>query len=146
MAKRVRDYKAEYARRNALAKERGFKGYSDYRRKSEKGIVPFIQPKRVRRVRVSQRAQDRRDLARAWSENFARSEVLAYRPELAEAAGLTVDQYTDAYLDAVMGQKEQRLAGPHRLKHNEALEHYLVDIVKWDKADEYETRYGIRNK
>lgn len=52
MARRKRDYRAEEARRNELARQRGFATRAQQRGKIERGEIRAIQPKRVRAAKT----------------------------------------------------------------------------------------------
>src|SRR5690606_12365771 len=129
MAERKRDYKAEYARRKELARKRGYETYGKQRGKIERGEIPALAPKRIKRVKTKQaqsrwfdfldgadpkpRSSDafeeakklipkRDDAGRAseWSAAFARYPIARYRPADAKRLGISKEEYTRAYLAA----------------------------------------------
>lgn len=170
---RQRDYKAEYAKRNALAQSRGFKNYADYRKQYETGKAPAVQPKRIRKEstrkaqknflqrtkEVLQRGWENfsydqiienirayeTDESRAvdWSAAWAQSSVAKYAPEEAQGLGLTKAGYTRAYVAAFIDGDH-----PGNTMRNpadsDALRYWLVNIQKYFEADEYESRYGAK--
>lgn len=165
MAKRVRDHKAENARRNELARLRGETNRYQLRRKIETGLRAPIDPKRVRSPKTiaaqkrmltsAPRGKGREyyapgvfvpkisdeDRAADWSAMFARSDAAVYKPEEARSLGMTRKEYRAAYLRAfVLGDTRYdavRHAGgsPH-------LYYWFVTMHHYFSADEYESRYG----
>lgn len=161
---RKRDYKAEEARRNALARERGYTSRASLRRAIETGKASPIAPERVRSPRTIA-AQERRlaattagrdaesaflratgsisprDRAEDWSGIFARSKSAEYAPENAKDLGVTRAEYTRAYLDAfVMG--DTRYTAVRHKGGSPALFYWFVTLNGYMSADEYESRYG----
>lgn len=151
MARKARDYKAEYARRNALAKERGFNGYSQYRRKYERGEVRAVAPHRIRSKRTAEAQQNvidyetelgkisREQQCRDWSNYAAKTWMAKFRPHEAKRRGLTRAQYIDAYYNAFVG--EGAYAKSRYRGGNEALRYWFVDVLQCFSADEYDARY-----
>lgn len=151
---RKRDYKAEYQRRQSLAKARGFRSYGQQRRAIEKGTVAAIAPSRIRTKRTAD-AQFRRvmnlpkgwtvrgarmDMARGWSNAYARSDLLTFDEKRAQ----TDDVYLDAYIKALVFAPSNVKGNKHhrRLTPSPDLEEFLVNVLGIYQADEYETRYG----
>lgn len=177
MARKARDYKAEYARRNALAKERGFKGYADQRKQMETGQVKFLQQNRLsnRRsiaankswiAREAKRAQQTindffRDaekpaevtyesairnleltaMAIDWSNLHAATDIAEYHPERAADLGVTVDEYTQAYLEAFAGFGGETYYEVRRRGGSDALRYWFVELNDYYEAAEYDDRY-----
>lgn len=167
MAKRVRDYKAEEARRNALARERGFTSRAQQRNRIETGKFPALQPKRVRSVKTK-RAQSRylshapivdddnvvpkwgvkgvtlpvisKDQAcRDWSTLYARSEMAEYRPERAKTLRVTEKEYRDAYFNA-WASGDYYATRYHG--GSDSLRYWFVELNDYYQAEEYDDRYG----
>ena len=167
-AKRVRDHKAEQARRNELARQRGYTSRAQQRRAIETGKAKPLAPKAVRspktiaaqkrRIAAATQGQEhkakesdvlfntsRPDAERAqdWSDLFARSNMAKYDPDN-RPKGVSREAYTKAYMAAFV-------EGPDRYKlvrhsgGSDALRAWFVDMNGWFQADEYETRYGDQN-
>lgn len=147
-----RDYKAEYAKRNALAKSRGFKSYGQQRRAIEKGTVRAIAPGRVRSKRTldAQQAFSFREIipgfdlqetriesAQRWSDRNARSNLIKFDAKRARKD----KEYLDRYMVALVLSPE-RTEHYRRLTPSPALKSFLVDFMHIIQANEYETRYG----
>ena len=163
--KRVRDHKAEYARRNALAKTRGYGNRYEQRRKIETGVIAPIRPKQVKsrttkaaqRLRIAvekQAAKEKKDFrglaprrtraerAEEWSLLMAKTPDAEYNPDDAKELGVTRTAYTNAYLAAfVLGPEHY-----HLVRHNggsDALKTWFVDITHTYTSGEYDARYSI---
>lgn len=89
MAKK-RDYKAEYARRQQLARERGHESYGKQRGKIERGEIASLAPKRLRSKRT------RRNQVKwyARSLDIATEETRGAAPEFMELYGKHVATLT----------------------------------------------------
>jgi hypothetical protein len=156
MAGKVRDYKAEYARRTALAKARGRRSYGAERYAIEHGWIKPVAPHRIKhntaayqerrlaarkpfgglaKISRAQRAQD-------WSDIFSRSESGEYHPENAKELGVTKAAYTTAYLNAwVLGDDRYK-----NVRHNGGsvpLHDWFVDLNDYMSEDDYDDKYGI---
>lgn len=166
MAKRVRDYKAEEARRNALAKARGFETRAKQRRAIETGKTAAIRPTSLRspktiaaqkfRLGFETKGIERKETilptfgnrfspsqrAEDWSDIYARSSAAQYTPD-ERPSGMSKEEYTDAYLAAFV-RGEERYVTVRRSGGSEALRHWFVDVVGYMTADEYESRYGAK--
>lgn len=127
---RSRDYKAEYAARNARARELGFSSYGQQRRAQERQefrtSIGAAFP-RWAQAGFSSEAEYRstREKAREWGSAHSEKATSAYVP------GMTAEQlaaYDKAFLQ--YGQK-------HRQKMD-ALYHYLVDEMEYYTAEEFE--------
>jgi len=162
MARKQRDYRAEEARRNELARQRGFTSRAAQRRAIERGKAPAIQPHRIRseRTRKAQAALQSaikplnvrkydyagihisgEQRATDWSTIFAGSDIAQYHPERARSLGVTKKQYTDAYLRAfVLG--DERYAQSRYYGGSDPLYYWFVTLNGYYSADEYESRYG----
>lgn len=81
--------------------------------------------------RDAQRAKD-------WSDQFARSAVLAYGPSEAADHGMTEAQYTDLYLTAFVRPGGQDA-------DEEARRVWFLDIKSPVRAAEHDRGYGDRN-
>lgn len=110
MAKRIRDYKAEEARRNELARERGFTT-----RAAERGARERADWEKVgygsHREYVQARAQ-----AREWSEKHSQKPVSKFRPSF-------TPQQTRNYVDAFRVRPQEK----HR-SYIQKLAEYLHEI------------------
>lgn len=166
MARRARDYKAEEARRNALAKERGFTSRGQQRRRIETGKAPAIQPYRLRKPQTIEAQKFRlgsatkgveskgsnlpvfgsrrgdRERAEDWSDIYARSVAAQYLPD-ERPQGMSKAAYTDAYMAAFVTGSE-RYVEVRRSGGSDALRHWFVDVIEYMTADEYESRYGAK--
>lgn len=167
MAKRQRDYAAEQRRRNELARQRGFTSRAQQRRKIEKGEIPALVPLSRLRSKRTIEAQKfllgaetrgierkgstlpvfgtrRSDAERAqdWSDIYARSQVAQYDPDN-RPKGMTKAAYTRAYLAAFVTGDERYVKVRHA-GGSDALRHWFVDVMEYMQADEYETRYGVK--
>lgn len=158
MTAKRRDYKAEYRRRNELAKARGFAGYAQQRRAIESGKARAIAPWRIRTKRTAEaqnaflaelkeqgtydsylRAVPIEQQCRDWSSGTAKTPALKYTPQFARRYGLTKAEYTQAYYDAfVNGPESYRNV---RRGGSPALRYWLVDVIKLYTAAEYDKRY-----
>lgn len=152
MAKK-RDYKAEYARRNALAKKRGFSSYSQQRRAIERGKIPAIQPHRVRSKKTLDAQEKsfgilgrktvkdfRIEAGVAWSERNARSNRLKFDPVRAKKD----DAYLSAYLGATVMQTGKSGEDDSTLVPSPDLRILLVNVLGLMTDNEYDSRYGDR--
>jgi len=167
-AKRVRNYRQEQERRNALARERGYTSRGQQRRAIETGKAKPIAPKLVRspktiaaqkaRIKAETQGQEhkhktsdilfsanRPDAERAqdWSDLFSRSSMGQYNPD-ERPDGVSKKAYTDAYVAAFVDGAERYKYVRHS-GGSPALRRWLVDINGFMTADEYETRYGSQN-
>lgn len=157
MPKKARDYKAEYARRQSLAKERGYKSYGQQRRLIEKGIAPAIQPTRLRSARTIRNQEEsgagflfratgfrtindyRIDAAQRWSDMRSRRDVTKFDADRARRD----PEYLDAYSQALVSDAgNPDVKFQTRLSYNDYTKHYLVDVMHAMTEDEYEARYG----
>lgn len=164
MAKRQRDYRAEEARRNARARERGYSSRGQQRRAIERGKIAPLAPKLVRSPRTiaAQREREKRerrettswykagftserkyrsakDASIDWSALHAGTHIAEYDPD--NAPGWTKAAYTKAYYDAFVSGPE-RYKAVRRSGGSAALYHYFVVVTEYYSPDEYETRYG----
>lgn len=150
MAKK-RDYRAEYARRNALAKERGFSSYSQQRRAIETGKTRAIQPNRLRSKKTieaqlaltpvfgGKSVKDWRiESAVGWSERNARTNRMKFDPVRAR----NDDAYLDAYTKVTVLQIAPKGEDESTLVAGDDLRHLLVDILNIMDDKEYDSRYG----
>lgn len=166
MARKARDYKAEEARRNALARQRGFTSRGQQRRAIETGKAPAIAPRRLRkpttieaqkfRLGVDTGGIERKatelpafgdrvspeDRAQDWSDIYARSSAAQYNPD-DRPKGMSKRAYTNAYLAAFV-RGDERYVNVRHAGGSEALRHWFVDIAGYMTADEYESRYGAQ--
>lgn len=163
MASRKRDYKAEYARRQALAKERGFKSYGEQRRKIERGETRAIAPSRLRSrktienqnknwsIFAEQPARNpvqeffdsfsvrdaRIDMASRWSDFYSRSEATKFDPERARRD----ERYLTVYMQAfVLADHSDR--NVHDFDGSDWQREWFVDQIEYFEAEEYDNRYG----
>ncbi|HEY6018786.1 MAG TPA: hypothetical protein VIY48_02520 [Candidatus Paceibacterota bacterium] len=149
MARKPRDYKAEYARRNRLAEERGFRNYAQQRSLIEKGIAPAINPFRLRK-RSTIEAQEigpgflgktiheyRVENAERWSEVYRRSDMTKFDEERAMRDPAYLDTYTQAFMVTEAGIESHY----RRLEPSQALHDYLVGEGHMTE-EEYQNRYG----
>lgn len=164
----ARDYKAEYARRQQLARERGYGSYGRQRGKIQRGEIRALAPNRIRSERTRQAQREFLERAREvaegekgfdqlveeftsvltdeqraaqWSAGFARSEIAQYKPEEAESLGISRDEYTQAYLDAFV-EGPSRYADVRYDGGSDALEFWFVELHEYFEVDEYDKRYG----
>lgn len=154
-----RDYKAEYARRDFLAKARGFDTYAAQRRAIEKGEVPALAPSRIRSKRtadaqqvwasrprslweLAQTAEGRKEInidrAIRWSRMNARSDVLRFDPERAK----TDDRYLTVYINAFVAPTEGHPELAHHFEGTDWQEEYFVEIMEYYEAEEFDEKYG----
>lgn len=157
MARKQRDYKAEYARRQALARERGFKSYAQQRREIEKGDYPALAPTRLRKASTIRNQEEkgtgflgrtlanlkdhRIEAAQRWSDMRARTKSMEFDAKRARRDPEYLNAYTAAtVLD--MAHPDTKMQA--KLSANEHSKHLLVDVLGLMTADEYETRYGQR--
>ena len=90
MARKPRDYKAEEARRNFLAQQRGFTTRAQQRGKIERGEIAAIQPKRVRSPKV-----------KAAQAKFISGPLNVVRKD--------APSYEEAYAQLVSGKSKEQL-------------------------------------
>lgn len=155
---RKRNYKAEYQRRQTLAKARGFKGYAAQRRAIETGKAAPIQASRVRSRRtldaqfkagrgifslnMTQAQQDqlalktRMDMAQGWSNTRSHSPGTKFDRARAERDPGYLDAYTQSVVFDSFSDPTQ-----HRFSRSEAMRHYLVDVAKIMTQEEYDDAY-----
>ena len=150
MAKRKRDYAAEYQRRQALAKSRGFASYGKQRRAIERGKIRAIAPTRVRK-RSTIEAQEklgglfgaaldvtkyRIDAAEAWQQHYshARSTSLD-RTRYGERG------YLDTYNAAFLLNTKDRAKGFHSLSGTPEQHRWFVEYGGMTE-EEWQERYG----
>lgn len=151
---RKRDYRAEYARRVALAKQRGFKNYYDQRRKIEKGETRAIQPSRLRRrsvIEVQTKAFDifgtqwadsidiretRIDMAQKWSDWYSRHWSTKFDAERARQDPKYLDVYMQAFVLVVTDGPKS-----HHFGWDEYQREWFVDYMKYYEAEEYDDHY-----
>lgn len=152
MPKKQRNYKAEYARRVALAQDRGFRNYADQRRKIETGRAQAIAPARIRTKRTLDAQQSwqalpwerkvnqkeiRIQMAQEWSRVYSRTKVIRFDAQLARRD----DEYLQSYMRTfVLGDHEDQ--NINHFSDSFDLKHYLVDVMEYMTEDEYERRYG----
>lgn len=148
--KRVRDYKAEYARRQALARERGHRSYGEQRRKIERGEIPPIQPSRIRgKTRAAwfaalmdspQRADQhlfvRREII-ADCEEWSRLHAMSDRAKFRRKRALKDQDYLMTYYRAFIMNTTSDFA---HLKDNQDLKKWFMQF-KGMSEDEYRKRY-----
>lgn len=161
MARKQRDYAAEYARRQALARERGYKSYGEQRRKIERGEILALAPKRVKSAKTRARqavlqssltyeqakaayvktGQGKRKRAEEWSRYYSNSYASEYAPKN-RPKGMTIDRYTDLYLRTwVEGPETYTVV--HNVGGSEDLRYWLVEVAEYYSAEEYDKRYEI---
>ena len=159
---RKRDYKAEYARRQQLARARGFSGYSEKRRKIERGLTPAINPKRLRSgktifaqqkfakesqyetiTRLMSTGQETSYLREmkiqdsiAWYETYGRNIALEFDENKARKS----DKYLDSYYWGFVAEYGDAWSS-HRLHHTDAMETWMVEEAEIYDQDEYDERY-----
>lgn len=155
MARKQRDYKAEYQRRNAKARERGFRSYGAYRNAVETGKVQSVQPSRIRSARTTaaqsrlnslftgrQSFSEMKSDALDWAAAHAGTPIAEYDPARAlERTGTSEAEYLAAYTAAFVSGPNRYGAVRHR-GGSEELRHYWVDITEWFSAEEYDDKYS----
>jgi hypothetical protein len=154
MARKARDYKAEERRRNELARSRGYSSRGQQRRRIESGKAPAIRPELIRKesTREAQRRYHRENSitvgypskyqrAQDWSDLHAKHWSATYRPE-ERPKGMTISQYTDAYLKAFVTGPERYYEA--RQTGSEALRYWFVDVAEYLSDEDYNDadRYG----
>jgi hypothetical protein len=158
MAGKKRDYKAEYARRVALAKERGFSNYYQQRRKIESGQVPAINPNRLRKRSTieaqekfptrgkaktqaewweSVNIQDARiDMARRWSDWYSRDYTTQFDADRAKHD----ERYLTVYMQAFVLAPHSD-SNVHHLDGDTWQYEWFVDLNGFYDAEEFEDKY-----
>lgn len=148
MARKSRDYKAEYARRKARAqasgKTRDYK--AEYARRNErakaKGFTSASQEKRVKRASKTGRYHPAMAVAARNPEFYGfvpKTVATIYAPENAAKLGISVEEYTRAYYEAF-------LSGPQKYalnrKHGSpAMKRWFVDITGYMSEKDYDAKY-----
>ena len=149
MPAKKRDYRAEYARRKALAQERGFSGYAAQRKAIERGKYPAIAPHRVRTKRTSDAQAKlglfgrnikamRIEAAQVWSDRNARANTMKFDAERAR----TDEDYLSTYLGATVMMTGRTEMDESTLIPSDDLRHLLVDVLEVFDLDEYDQKYG----
>lgn len=159
MPRKKRDYKAEYARRQALARERGFVSYHAQRRKIETGQVPAIAPNRLRKrstIEAQEKfptrglpkdvaewwknfdVQDARiDMAKRWSDWYSRHWSTQFDADRAKHD----ERYLTVYMQAfVLAPHED--GNVHDFDGSSWQYEWFVEIVGYMEADTYDDKYG----
>ncbi len=160
MARKPRDYRAEEARRNALARERGFKSRAQQRHAIETGKAAPLQASRLSSPQTIRAQRDRlaaltdfergiaaikpENRARDWSDIFARSEEGQYRPERAKELGVSREAYTLAYINAFVYGEDRYDAVRHK-GGSDDLYYWFVVLNEYLSAAEYEGKYASNN-
>lgn len=150
--RKARNYKAEYQRRQQLARDRGFRTYGQQRHAIETGRARAIAPARVRTKRTLDAQQKygipawmqkvnplqaRIDIAQAWSDKYSRST----ETEFSELQARKDPDYLRLYLAAFV--YSPKLAPWYkRLTPSEDLRKFFVEYMHIYESDEYESRYG----
>lgn len=115
-AKRQRDYKAEEARRNELARAAGFTSRGQMRRAIE--------------------------MSKDYSQRMSiPGSVSAFEPDKRKE-GMTKEQYIKAYFDMFVNRTTGVKALKGRQTHNAAMKRYLVDAIGYYTSEEYDEKYG----
>lgn len=160
MARRPRDYAAEYARRQALAKQRGFASYGTQRRAIEKGEIPAIEPTRLRK-RSTIEAQEigrgfigvpslkgegltsyegiqafRMEMALRWEETHSRSHYSEFDREKARNDPEYLNEYMAAWVMPSIYKDNTHDVDPSEYLHDYMIDNDLMDEEEWQQ------RYG----
>lgn len=132
MARRSnRDYRAEYAARNARAQALGFESYSQLRRAQERQefsrrIGPAFPSYAKAGFRTQEDYQQSRKEAQQWSKRHSQKESSAY------VKGMNAEQlaaYNQAFINTRFTSHAQRI---------EELRYYLVDVMEYMTDEEFE--------
>lgn len=147
--KRARDYAAEYARRQELARKRGFRSYAAQRRAIETGVAPAISPSRIRTKRTMDAQQnymlknfDVLGYRLEMAKGFSRMKVYDERLKFDEKRAKHDPHYLNLYIESVVTAPYSATMGTRRLVPSDKLRHLLVDVLGITTIDEYEARYG----
>ncbi len=148
MARKPRDYKAEYARRKARMaeqeKQRDYK--SEYRRASERakkqGYTSASQKKRAQKANKLGRFHPAMENAARNPELFGfvpKTNATLYQPENAAKLGMSREEYTRAYYDAfLVGNQRYALNRKHG---SPAMKRWFVDITGYMSEKDYDDKY-----
>ena len=125
---RVRDYKAEYARRKARLAANPEAKRAYYKRQYQRDVERAIrrgQPS-VRADKRSQRLlkSNRWRQAENFSNKFALTEKALFLPDRADRLGLTAEQYLKAYEQAWYDYDDNRRTGTDGLRDWFAINHF----------------------
>ena len=138
-AKRQRNYRAEEARRNELARARGFTSRGQQRRAIDRGVIEPLAPERTFIARAL-RIDSMMDNAYDWSTAHAKHYEAMFRPQDALDHGLSEGEYTRAYSKAFV-EGNQRYGNVRRRGGSPALRRWFVDTIHWYSPAEYEAKY-----
>lgn len=162
--KRNRDYKAEYQRRNELAKARGYKSYGQQRYRIETGDAPAINPRRLRSQRtIDNQVRKQRILSNAgpfndelpWPDWFGEKDLKATRIEFAQDWSDFYSRHWSTEFDAERAEDDEHYLETymntfvhlsylesHHLKRSESHYEWFVNIMHYMEADTYDRRYA----
>jgi hypothetical protein len=155
VARKPRDYKAEYARRNALARERGFRTYGQQRHRVATGKALPVGRQGWAQSGYKSAAAYRKAIADAgdYQALHAGTKIARYETGLQPAsgwdkdkggnrkAGTSVEAYTKAYTDAFV-YGSNRYGNVRHSGGSEELRYYMVDVTGYYTQEEYDSRYG----
>lgn len=172
MASRKRNYKAEEARRNEIARSLGYKNRAEMRRAIETGKIAPRKPKAIRsprtiaaqklRVQAEQRGYKPttydeiisgttlRQRNEDWAAQFARTDVVQINTDGDTAADSAKQDFIKQHGRKAYDEAYYKafVSGAGRYKETRRkggsyeLFYWFVVVTQYMTADEYESRYG----
>lgn len=147
MARKPRDYKAEYARRQARARQLGYSTVHQERKvRYALGIKrgkptpkkSKLSPTRQRKIAAYSAGKSKRELAKAWSDKFSKHVMSKYNPKFDAA---TVDRYLNAWASDDPNNPDNSHLVRSGKGDFDGLRWWLVDYMNYFSPGEFDAAY-----